>query len=337
MQPRGFPLSSPLVVIYTDNMSVFPRIEVPENLHDRVTRVLALQVLEAEKDSRLLVFPNETNLCQQLGVSRTVLREAVKVLTDKGMVEVRQRLGTRATPRSAWNQLDPDILGWWAELGPDAGFLRDLCEVRLAIEPTASGFAAVRATPAEVENIQHCLEERETKVKSSNFAEAVDLNLEFHSAVVRACHNSLLEQLNQAIRQPLRTALSYTAGIHASDVLDVGAHRRLVEAIHRHDAMKARAAAERIVGLAMLGVEEAIRAEEKSAKRNGNRLPPKSLSGRHSSPQGTTAIEFAHACAATCCCVNRMSSCRQIKAEINQAHSPPPSYGITKVDGVGRV
>jgi DNA-binding FadR family transcriptional regulator len=92
-------------------MFSIPRIIAPENLHDRVTRALALQVLEAERDARVLVFPNVADLCQQLGVSRTILREAVKVLADKGMLEARQRLGTRATPRAAWNQLDPDILG----------------------------------------------------------------------------------------------------------------------------------------------------------------------------------------------------------------------------------
>ena len=144
-------------------MNAFPRIAVPENLHDRVTRTLALQILEAEREARPLIFPNEAELCLQLGVSRTILREAVKVLADKGMVEVRQRLGTRALPRSAWNQLDPDILGWRAELGPDAGFLLELCEVRLAIEPTAAGFAAVRATADEVAAIGRCLEAREKR------------------------------------------------------------------------------------------------------------------------------------------------------------------------------
>jgi DNA-binding FadR family transcriptional regulator len=244
-------------------MISFPQIKVPENLHSRVTRVLALQVLEAERDSRSLVFPNETELCHQLGVSRTILREAVKVLADKGMVEARQKLGTCAKPRTAWNQLDPDILGWWAELGPDTHFLRDLCEVRLAIEPTASGFAAVRATSDEIEAIGRYLKLREAKVKASNFGEAVDLNLEFHSAVAAACHNSLLEQLNRAISRPLRIALSYTTALHASDVLDIAAHRQLYEAICTHDSMKARAAAERIVGFAMLGVEEVILLEER--------------------------------------------------------------------------
>jgi GntR family galactonate operon transcriptional repressor len=245
-------------------MISFPHIEMPENLHSRVTRVLALQVLEAERDSRPLVFPNEAELCHQLGVSRTILREAIKVLADKGMVEARQRLGTRARPRTAWNQLDPDILGWWAELGPNTHFLHDLCDVRLAIEPTASGFAAVRATSEEIEAIGRCLKQREAKVKASSFGEAVDLNLEFHAAVAAACHNSLLEQLSRAIRRPLRIALSYTTGLHASDALDIAAHRQLYEAICNHDSMKARAAAERIVGFAMLGVEAVIQLEESS-------------------------------------------------------------------------
>lgn len=246
-------------------MNEFPRIGVQENLHVRVTRALALQVLEAEKASRALIFPNEAELCHQLGVSRTILRESIKVLADKGMVEVRQRSGTRAKPRTAWHQLDADILGWWAELGPDARFLRELSEVRLAIEPTAAGFAAVRATQEEIEAIGDCLSLHENSLRVFNAARAVDFSLEFHSAVVAASHNSLLVQLTEAIREPLRTSISYVTEIHASDVVDIVTYHRLYEAIQKHDAMKARAAAEKIAGLAMLGVEEAVRAEEKTS------------------------------------------------------------------------
>jgi DNA-binding FadR family transcriptional regulator len=237
-----------------------------ENLHSRVTRALALQVLEAERDSRPLVFPVEADLCQQLGVSRTILRESVKVLADKGMVEVRQRSGTRAKPRSDWNQLDADILEWWSELGPDLQFLRELCEVRLAIEPTAAGFAAVRATPDEISEIGRCLAIHETRWRVFNVTEAVDFSLNFHSSVVAAAHNSLLEQLNRAIRGPLRTALSFTTEIRASDVVDIATYQRMFEAIRKHDVMKARSVAEKIAGLAMLGVEEAIRAEATRAE-----------------------------------------------------------------------
>lgn len=239
----------------------FPRISAPENLHARVTRTLALQVLEAERASQLLVFPNEADLCEQLGVSRTIVREAVKVLADKGMVEVRPRSGTRARPRPEWRLLDPDILGWQAELQPDGRFLRDLCEVRLAIEPIASGFAALRAGAEEIAAIGRCLEEREARAPGADLEDLIDLDLQFHAAVVAACHNPLLEQLSAAIRQPFRTALAYTSRLPASEALGLDAHRRLFEAISRRDPLKARGAAEEIVGLAMLAVEEVIRLE----------------------------------------------------------------------------
>jgi DNA-binding FadR family transcriptional regulator len=242
-------------------MASFPRIEMPENLHSRVTRVLALQVLKAERDGRNLLFPNEAELCLQLGVSRTILREAVKVLADKGMVEVRQRLGTRSRPRSSWNLLDPDILGWRAETRADARFLRELCEVRLSIEPTAAGFAAVRASDNEIRDIGRLLEQREEWLKKSRTEAAVDAGLDLHSAVVAASHNPLLEQLNRAIRGPLRTALAYTTGLRTSDLIDIAAHRQLFHALQRRDAMRARTEAEKIVGLAMLSIDEVIRRE----------------------------------------------------------------------------
>jgi DNA-binding FadR family transcriptional regulator len=200
-----------------------------------------LQVLEAEREGRHLLFPNEAELCLQLGVSRTILREAVKVLADKGMVEVRQRLGTRSKPRDSWNQLDPDILDWRAETRPDARFLRELYEVRLAIEPTAAGFAAVRASDDEIGAIGRLLEQREEFLKKSQSEAASDAGLDFHSAVVAASHNPLLEQMNRAIRGPTRTALAYTTGWRTSDLIDIAALRHLFQALQRRDAMKAHA------------------------------------------------------------------------------------------------
>jgi GntR family transcriptional regulator, galactonate operon transcriptional repressor len=248
---------------------LFGRVEAPENLHSRVTRILALRVLETDRASQRLVFPNEAELCQQLGVSRTIVREAVKVLADKGMVEVRAGSGTRATCRSEWNLLDPDILGWQAQLEPDGRFLRDLCEVRLAIEPIAAGFTALRASPEEIAAIGECLEQREAKIRSASVDEAVMLNLQFHSAVVAGCHNPMLQQLSAAIREPFRSALFYTTQLQASEVLGLTAYRTLYEAISRRNPLKARAASEEIVGLSMLAVEQFIRSEEKRREKSG--------------------------------------------------------------------
>ena len=242
----------------------FNRVKAPGNLHETVTRALALQVIEGQRASEPVFFPNEAGLCEQLGVSRSILREAVKVLADKGMIEVRPRSGTRSRPRSEWNLLDPDILAWQSELEPDARFLRDLCEVRLSIEPTASGFAALRAMPEEVAAIQDCLEQRETRAGRVDAEQAIDLDLQFHTAVVAASHNALFQQLSAIIRQPFRAALALTSRLPAAAALETEAYRALFEAIRGRDPLAARAASDKIVGLAMIAVEQIIRSMEKT-------------------------------------------------------------------------
>ncbi len=241
----------------------FAQLETPESLHSRVTRALALQVITAERNSQVVIFPNEGDLCKQLGVSRSILREAVKVLEDKGMVQVRPRSGTRARPRSEWNLLDPDILAWQSNLRPDPRFLLDLCEVRLAIEPTAAGFAASRATAEELIAIRQCLGMRLQVVAAENLNAAVEADLCYHTAVIAASHNPLFRQLNATIREPFRVALSYTLLLPASVALELEEYRKLTEAIEERNPLAARRSAEEVVGFAMLAVEQVIR-EQKS-------------------------------------------------------------------------
>ena len=234
------------------------KIGTPDNLHSRVTKALGLRLIQAQDAGEQTAFPSEAEMCEQLGVSRSILREAVKVLADKGMVVVRPRSGTRARPRSDWNLLDPDILCWQAEAKPDGRFLLELCEVRLAIEPTASGFAAVRATAEEIAAMAACLE----RVEARNGAaphEIVRGNLEFYEAVVAASHNPMFRQLSASLRLPMQVVLSYTVRLPAVRTLERDAHRSLYEAIVRHDPRAARTAAEEIVGFAMLAVEQVMR------------------------------------------------------------------------------
>ena len=240
----------------------FAQLATIESLHTRVTRALALQVINAERNAELISFPNEGELCRQLGVSRSILREAVKVLENKGMVQVRPRSGTRARPRQDWNQLDPDILGWQSELKPDPRFLRDLCEVRLAIEPIAAGFAALRATQEEIVLIRQCLELRLQILAVQDLEGAIDAELRYHSAVVAASHNPLFQQLNATVRDPYRVALSYTLLLPASVALELEEYRKLTEAIEQRNPLAARRSSEEIVGFAMLAVEQVIHDQE---------------------------------------------------------------------------
>ncbi|MGA3127762.1 MAG: FCD domain-containing protein [Candidatus Korobacteraceae bacterium] len=230
-------------------------------LHGTITRELALRIIEAERRSEQIAFPSEAELSVQLGVSRTVVRESMKVLADKGLVEMRQRAGTKARVRSAWKLLDPDILSWQAELTPDSRFLRDLCEVRLAIEPTASGFAAVRATTEELDEIASRLMIREALPHDAPLPSVVDLDMQFFRAVIAASHNPLLVNLNEIIREPFKTTLLYTFRSATSVALSLKAQRDLFRALHRKDPVAASSAAERAVGVAMLAVEEKIKSE----------------------------------------------------------------------------
>jgi len=138
-------------------------------------------------------FPREADLSTELGVSRTVVREAIKVLAAKGHVESRPRTGTRALGRGYWRLVDPEVLAWQMEAGPDPGFLADLVEVRDIIEPRAAEAAAERATLDERAALLRLQDEMEASAADPAAAMRIDLAL--HVGIVRAAHNGLLAQL----------------------------------------------------------------------------------------------------------------------------------------------
>jgi DNA-binding FadR family transcriptional regulator len=232
-------------------------------LHDLVIRQLATQIMESDQSGGSLSFPNEAQLCRELGVSRSILRESMKVLADKGMIEMGPRVGTHARPRSEWRLLDPDILAWQTERCPSPQFLRELCEVRLAIEPSAAGFAALRATPEEIGAIGRSIDRREALAQAGRLDEIIDLDLDFHTALIAASHNSLFQHLDKVIRHPFRAALGFTSRLSAAVALGLEAHRSLIGSLQRRDPLAARKASEEIVGFAMLAIEEVIASQQK--------------------------------------------------------------------------
>ena len=106
-------------------------------------------------------LPNADDSSEMLDVSRTVLREAIKVLAGKGLVESRPKTGTRVRPRAEWNFLDPDVLAWRysGPIVPDD--VTALFELRRAIEPMSANLAALRATPAQLQQLDAALAEME--------------------------------------------------------------------------------------------------------------------------------------------------------------------------------
>ena len=184
-------------------------------------------------------FPDEESLGVELGVSRTVVREALQVLRAKGLVETKTKTGTRVRPSRDWNLLDPDLLQWRYEARPDDAFLRDLVEVRRIIEPPAARLAAMRATPGDLAAIGRWLTAMEAAIEDDD--RFINADLGFHAAVLTASGNSLLLQLNRAIGLVLRFSRDVTVSVPGSSAASMPFHRNVLEAICSGDPNEAEA------------------------------------------------------------------------------------------------
>jgi DNA-binding FadR family transcriptional regulator len=122
-------------------------------VHGEVVRGLGALVLDGRFPPGE-ALPREDDLAGLFAVSRTSLREAVKVLAAKGLLEARPRTGVRVRPQDDWNLLDADVLSWHPDLTGDRDLMRSLIEARRVIEPPAAGMAAMRATAADLARIE---------------------------------------------------------------------------------------------------------------------------------------------------------------------------------------
>jgi DNA-binding FadR family transcriptional regulator len=216
-----------------------------ERLHDRVTREIALGIMRGSIGNGESALSTEGDLCRHFNVSRTILREAVKVLAAKGLIEVRPRIGIRVRPRNEWSLVDPDLLGWLCEAGVDDLFVRDLCEVRAIVEPAAAELAASRASDREIGEVLHWYHLIEANTDNEGARLEADRN--FHSTIFTACHNVFLTQMNTTVGVALRA--TQQIGVHLPQVMEesVLAHKKVARAIARRDGAAARAAMERLI------------------------------------------------------------------------------------------
>jgi GntR family galactonate operon transcriptional repressor len=187
-------------------------------------------------------FPNEADLGREFGASRSVIREAVKSLAAKGLLESRTRTGIRVLPAGHWNLLDLDVLGWrYSAMEPHA-FFRELFEIRRMIEPEAAALAAERASEAEISAIDAAYRMMETAEKTSNTAIMADLA--FHRAILSAAHNDLLLQMGNLIGVGL--LVSYGISTDPYTVF-LGRHKEVLVAIKRRKPEAARRTMDRLL------------------------------------------------------------------------------------------
>ncbi|MDP2066279.1 MAG: FadR/GntR family transcriptional regulator [Burkholderiaceae bacterium] len=181
--------------------------------------------------------PPEPVLCEELGVSRTVVREAIKSLVAKGLIVTGPKVGTRVMPSEHWNWFDPDVIGWQAKAGLTPDFIRDLQDLRLVVEPAAVKLAALRATGDDILAIEAAFAGMKQAVEQGG--DYVTFDLRFHQGLLRASRNRMLVQMSKALSALLRTSFEISTAKPDGPVNSLPLHRAVLDAVIACDPAQA--------------------------------------------------------------------------------------------------
>lgn len=216
---------------------------VMRNLHGQVIQELGKLIVSGALAPGE-VLPPEELLAERMHVSRTVLREAMKVLSAKGLIESRQKIGTRVREKIFWNQLDADVLSWRCALMPTDSFVEKLVEMREIIEPAACAAAARRRSAEQLARIEVAYQGMSAAVNLEAWAEA---DLAFHEAVLHATNNELMISLFSVIESALGTYFVLSAKTAANFKYSLPQHQKVLEAIRRRQPEVARESMRKMV------------------------------------------------------------------------------------------
>ena len=182
-------------------------------------------------------IPPEPQLCEAFGVSRTVVREAIKSLVAKGMLSTGPKVGTRVLPAEQWNWFDPDLVAWQSKAGLSKEFLRDLQELRRVVEPAAVRLAAERATAADIAAIEAAFAGMKQAIEEGG--DYVSHDLRFHQGLLHACHNRMMVQMSKAIGALLRTSFEISTSKPDGPRESLPLHRAVLDAVIARQPAKA--------------------------------------------------------------------------------------------------
>lgn len=201
-------------------------------------------------------FPVEFELAQRYQASRSAVREAVKMLTAKGLLRARPRQGTWIQAEEFWNLQDPDVLRWMLQRRFSLPLLIEFTEVRLGIEPAAAGLAALSATPAQSARIAEAIGRMDAAGRGED--DSLESDIAFHSAVLKATGNRFYAQQCELIETALRFSIRQTNSYKGVSLASIEDHRRVADAILAGDAAGAEAAMRYLVQEALALMQAAL-------------------------------------------------------------------------------
>ncbi len=204
------------------------------NFHSHVIHELGTGVITGQFAAGS-VLPSDAELMDRFEVSRTVLREAIKTLEAKGLVEARPKVGTKVAKRNRWNLFDPQVLAWHLHAAPDTAFISGLHDVRMSLEPLGAREVATTRTGEQVRLMHYWLRQMELSMgEPQSFCLA---DFELHRIVADASRNPFLHALYGVIE--LAHAFAYLKIVERGDLDALGGfldpHRNLVRQIERCD------------------------------------------------------------------------------------------------------
>jgi len=208
------------------------------SLHVQVARSIARKILSGEL-SQDEIIPSEMVLCQQFNVSRTALREAVKLLTSKGLLESKPKVGTRVTSSDNWNFLDPQLLEWVTGLGNNEDVYKEFLALRRAIEPAAAALAAINATAEQRIMLSATFQEMDDLTKNFDAARWVEVDMQFHRLVFLSSGNSFYLPFANILATMFKSFIGHSSEKGGTCLKQ---HREIYTAIMAGDAEKAKQA-----------------------------------------------------------------------------------------------
>ena len=198
---------------------------------DRLTRLFGRQIAQGEFAPGS-ALPSEADLCVRFDVSRNVIREVVKVLSTKKLINAQRHRGLFVMPQAQWNYLDADVLEWALENGGNPALIDSLIEVRSLIEPTIARWAAERATAVDLVAIEASYNAMQASLDDAHAFHEADIL--FHRAILVATHNVVIQQLSDAVSALQRAIFDYTFLATAQHLaLTIKEHSDLFDAIRR--------------------------------------------------------------------------------------------------------
>ena len=212
---------------------------------DRLTRSFGKQIAQGEFEPGS-ALPSEAELCLRFGASRNVMREVVKVLATKRLIDAQAHRGLFVMPAEQWNYLDADVLEWALEKGTNHELINSLIEVRSLIEPTISRWAAERATAVDLVAIE--ANYNEMAANRTNVLAFQEADIRFHKAILLATHNVVIQQLSDAVSALQRAIFDYTFISEVKHMdLTMKEHSALFDAIRRKNPEAAEQACHELV------------------------------------------------------------------------------------------